>query len=245
MLLSSRYTDYDPIAWFYDRYWGDAFTSRYFDAVERLFLAHIKKNSNILDLCCGSGHLARAISEEGYRVNGIDGSSALIRLAKKNAPKADFTTRDARSFTIIDKFEGVISSYDSLNHVTDLVALAGVFNNVYSALKKEGLFMFDMNLEEGFKSRWVGSASVIDKDHVLATNASYDDDRKTGTINVTTFVHEKHWTRTDATITERCFTKDEIMTRLSKSQFREIRTIDSHYDLNKDEVGRTFFICTK
>lgn len=245
MLFSSRYVDYDSFAWFYDRYWGSAFTERYFDVVERLFLSHISKNANVLDLCCGSGQLAGRISEAGYRANGIDGSASLIKLAKKNAPKAELTTGDARSFTIIDKFEGVLCTYDSLNHIMDLVSLGNVFNNVYSALKKDGVFMFDMNLEEGFRQRWRGSASVIEADHVLATSASFDPELKEGTMNVTTFLREKHWERTDVKITEHCFTKDEVTNRLSKSLFRDIKTADSHRDLGKDEVGRMFFLCVK
>lgn len=245
MLFSSRYSDYDPIAWFYDLYWGDVFTDRYFDVVEQTFLAHLKKNSNVLDLCCGSGKLAAAMSGAGYRINGIDGSAALIKIARKNAPNVDFSTRDARSFTIIDKFEGVICTYDSLNHVMDLVSLANVFNNVYGALKKGGLFMFDMTFEEGFRERWKGSASVVEKDHVLATSASYDTGKREGRMNMTTFVLDKAWKRTDVAIVERCYTKDEITTRLSKSLFRDIKTADSHRDFSKDEVGRIFFTCTK
>jgi len=245
MLFSSRYAEYDSFAWFYDRYWGGVFADRYFDEVERLFLSHVGKSANVLDLCCGSGQLAARIAAKGFRANGIDGSAALVKLAKKNAPGAEFSTGDARSFTIIDKFDGVISSYDSLNHIMDLVTLGNVFNNVYSALKKGGIFMFDMNLEEGFKQRWRGSASVIEQEHVLATSATYDSDRKEGRMNVTTFVNQKHWERTDVTIVEHCFTKDEVTNRLSKSLFRDIKTIDSHRDLNKDEAGRMFFICVK
>jgi len=245
MLFSSRYVEYDSFAWFYDRYWGDAFSERYFDVVQRLFLSHINKNANVLDLCCGSGQLAGRISEAGYRANGIDGSAGLIKLAKKNAPKAELATGDARSFTIIDKFDGVLSTYDSLNHIMDLVSLGNVFNNVYSSLKKDGIFMFDVNLEEGFKQRWRGSASIIEKDHVVATSSTYNPDRKEGIMTVTTFVRERHWTRTDGTITERCFTKDEVTNRLSKSLFRDIKTADSHRDLGKDEIGRMFFLCVK
>ncbi len=245
MLFSSRYVDYDPFAWFYDRYWGDVFSERYFDIIEKLFLSHIGKNTNVFDLCCGSGHLARRMSDLGYRVSGMDGSAALIKLAKKNSPKSEFSTGDARSFTIIDKFEGVLSTYDSLNHIMDLVTLGNVFNNVYSSLKKGGLFMFDMNMEDGFHERWKGSASIIKEDHVLATNATYDSKRREGTMRITTFVREKRWSRTDVTVVEHCFTKDEVTNRLSKSLFRDIKTADSHRELGKAEVGRTFFICVK
>ena len=245
MLFSSRYDDYDPFASFYDRYWGGVFANRYFDIVEKLFLARLHKNAGVFDLCCGSGQLAARMSDVGFRVSGMDGSGALIKLAKKNAPKAELSTGDARSFTIIDKFEGVISTYDSLNHIMDLVSLGNVFNNVYSSLKKGGIFMFDMNVEEGFRERWRGSSSIVRADHVVATSAHFDPEQKEGRMALTTFVREKHWTRTDVTIAEHCFTKDEVMNRLSKSLFRDVKTADSRRELGKDEVGRMFFLCVK
>lgn len=245
MLFSQRYTEYDPFAWFYNRYWGDNFLKQYWDVVQRLFLSQVHKNSNIFDLCCGSGQLANRMSAEGYRVSGLDGSAPLLRYARENAPKVEFMTGDARTFTIIDKFEGVICAYDSLNHIPDLVTLGNVFNNVYSALKKGGVFVFDINVDEGFKARWRGSASVIEKDHVLATNASYDPDKHEGRTSISAFVFEKHWKRIDVTLVEHCFTREDILTRLSKSLFRNTKTYDSHRDLGHAEIGRLFFVSEK
>ena len=44
----------------------------------------------IVDLGCGSGILARELIEDGYRVLGIDISEAMIDLARKKAPDAEF-----------------------------------------------------------------------------------------------------------------------------------------------------------
>jgi SAM-dependent methyltransferase len=246
MLPSPRYSEYDAFAWLYDRYWGTHFIDRYWDVVERLFLSQLGPSANILDLCCGSGQLARKLSEAGHRVSGIDGSASLLRFARKNAPKAEFSTGDARTFTIVDKFDGVISSFDSLNHVMNLVSLGGVFNNVYSALKKNGVFLFDMNMEEGYKARWRGSASVTEADHVLATNAEYRSDTKEASTRITYFVEERRrWMRTDVTLVERCYPREDVATRLSSSLFRAIKTYDSRRDLNHQETGRCFFLCAK
>jgi len=245
MLFADRYVDYDPFAWFYNRYWGSHFAQEYWDIVERVLLSQVPKNANILDLCCGSGQLARRLSDAGYRVSGIDGSGALLHFARDNAPKAEFTTGDARSFTIIDKFDAVVCAYDSLNHIMDLVTLGNVFNNVYSSLKKNGYFFFDMNLEEGFLARWHGTSSAIERDHVLATSSTYVPEHREGRLNVTAFVNEKRWKRIDVTIIEHCFAKEDVLTRLSKSLFRNARTYNSHRELGKPEIGRMFFLSEK
>lgn len=44
----------------------------------------------VVDLGCGSGLLARELTQGGYRVLGIDISEAMIELARKRAPEAEF-----------------------------------------------------------------------------------------------------------------------------------------------------------
>jgi len=245
MLFSTRYADYDTFAWFYDRYWGSTFVTQYYDVVERAVLSQVDKGCNVLDLCCGSGQLAARLSEAGYRVSGIDGSAELLKRARERAPQAEFTASDARTFTIIEKFDIVLSTFDSINHVMDLAQLGTVFNNVYSSLRKDGLFLFDVSSEEGFRARWRGSSSIVEQDHVVASSSIYDVEAKEAVQRHTTFVLDKKWKRLDAAIVERCYGKDEIATRLTKSLFRDIKTFDAQRDFGKQEIGRLFFLCTK
>jgi ubiquinone/menaquinone biosynthesis C-methylase UbiE len=57
---SARYTAYDRFAWVYDRYWAGDFATRVLPVLERLLLASLPAGARILDLCCGTGQLARA-----------------------------------------------------------------------------------------------------------------------------------------------------------------------------------------
>ncbi len=245
MLFSTRYADYDAFAWFYDRYWGSTFLTQYYDVVTRTALSQIDKGCNVLDLCCGSGQLAARLGETGYRVSGIDGSAELLKRAHEHAPQVEFTASDARTFTIIEKFDLVLSTFDSINHVMDLAQLGNVFNNVYSSLRKDGLFFFDVSTEEGYRGRWRGSSSIVEQDHVIASSSSYDAETKEAVQRHTTFVLDKKWKRLDIAIVQRSYSKDEITTRLTKSLFRNIKTFDAQRDLGKQEVGRLFFLCSK
>ncbi|MFZ5997029.1 MAG: class I SAM-dependent methyltransferase [Nitrospirota bacterium] len=47
--------------------------------------------SRLLDLCCGTGHLAQALVSCGFTVVGIDGSSGMLLYAKKRVPDGEFT----------------------------------------------------------------------------------------------------------------------------------------------------------
>lgn len=245
MLFSARYTAYDSFAWLYDRYWGSVSVDLYYDAIERNVLSQLDRGCNVLDLCCGSGRLAARLAEAGFRASGIDGSSELLKRARAHAPQAEFTASDARTFTIIEKFDLVLSTYDSINHIPDLAQLGTVFNNVYSALRKDGLFFFDVSTEEGFRARWSGSSSIVAQDHVVASSASYDPEAKEAVQRHTAFLLEKHWKRHDFEIVERCYSRDELSTRLAKSLFRNIKTFDAQRDFGASEVGRLFFLCAK
>jgi ubiquinone/menaquinone biosynthesis C-methylase UbiE len=52
------------------------------------------KGSHILDLGCGGGRDAKFFTEKGLKVTGIDSSSVLIKLARKEAPIATFKCID-------------------------------------------------------------------------------------------------------------------------------------------------------
>lgn len=49
----------------------------------------------VLDLCCGHGNAAAALREAGATVAGADFSPAMVELARKRVPDADFVVSDA------------------------------------------------------------------------------------------------------------------------------------------------------
>jgi len=140
------YSDYDPFASIYNKYWGDDFTPRVFPILEQMVLRQLPTGARILDLCCGTGQLAGTLTALGYRVTGIDGSPEMLKFARGNAPDAEFINADARTFKLPQQYEAVFSVFDSLNHVMSLEELTDVFRNVYAVLREGGYFFFDMNM---------------------------------------------------------------------------------------------------
>ena len=240
----ARYTDYDAFAWIYNKYWGADSARRFLPVLEKLVLPHLPSQARVLDLCCGTGQLAQALAQRGFQVTGIDGSEEMIRFARMNAPDVEFLVEDARTFRLPAVYHAVVSTYDSLNHVMSLEELSQVFRNVNACLQQGGFFLFDLNMEAGYKDRWQGSFGIVEDDHVCVVRASFDEEERVGRTAITMFRLEgAAWHRFDVTLLQRCYTESEIRSALEGAGFGNIQTFDAQSDLGwSREVGRTFFL---
>ena len=247
-----RYADYDAFAWVYNRHWG-WFAERMLPVLDKLVLKSVPPGASVLDLCCGTGQLAHVLTERGLQVTGVDGSEEMLRYARENAPQAGFILADARSFSLPSEFHLALALFDSLNHIMSLEELAWAFGNVYQALLPGGLFLFDLNMEEGFAARWRGSFGIVEEDHVCVGRSSYRAEEGIGQADFTIFrlvagarqPDAGAWQRTDVTLLEKCYAESDIRGALEDAGFHEIRVLDAHRDLGWRDVGRTFFLCQR
>jgi SAM-dependent methyltransferase len=178
---------YDALADVYDSQWG-FFTRRVLPVIDKLLLARLHSGAHILDLCCGTGQLARSLLDPGYTVTGIDRSRELLRRAKGRAREAHFITADARAFELTRPCDAVVSTFDSLNHLMSPRDFSRMASSVQRALRPGGWFLFDLNMEAGFQSRWAGPPSVtVEVQVVCITQSSYAAVERQGTVHVILF----------------------------------------------------------
>ena len=108
------------------------------------------KDSKVLDLCCGTGHLARYFLERGYRVTGSDLSEAMLDLAREknkdyiDAGQARFFQADAARIETDERYDLVFSTYDALNLLPDLDDLKSCFQCVFKVMTERSMFVFDL-----------------------------------------------------------------------------------------------------
>ena len=69
-----------------------------------------RAGERILDLGCGTGHLAAQIAESGALVTGLDRSPEMVAAARKAYPNLKFEISDARSLSFYEKFDAVFSN---------------------------------------------------------------------------------------------------------------------------------------
>lgn len=107
-----------------------------FTATQTSFLSRLPAAARILDFGCGSGRDTKAFLEQGYRVDAIDGSSELCKLA------SEYTGIQVRHMYFQDL--SAISEYDgiwacsSILHLTR-EELSKVMRKLITALKPNGI----------------------------------------------------------------------------------------------------------
>jgi SAM-dependent methyltransferase len=105
------------------------------------------ETGTVVDLGCGSGILARRVSDAGYEVEGVDLSPAMLDLARRNAPRATFR-RGSLLDAEVPVAVAVTAIGEALNYATDERAgdatLTDVFGRVRASLEPGGIFLFDV-----------------------------------------------------------------------------------------------------
>ena len=120
--MSNSFSDYDAFARAYNRHWGPRAGDTQLPILHDFLLPRLPAKAAILDLCCGSGHLAHLLTMEGYEITGLDGSRELLNFARRNAPRSVFVLADARSFALPTRYDAAICMSDSLNHLLTIAS---------------------------------------------------------------------------------------------------------------------------
>jgi SAM-dependent methyltransferase len=237
---------YDEIAGMYHAMWADWYLPAALPALEDLFFSRVRPGCRVLDLCCGSGHVTRELVQRGYRVTGVDISAPLIELARRDLPGLDLRVRDARELELPDRFDAVLSTFDSLNHLLHLDEVRQTFFGVRRVLEPHGLFVFDMNLEAAYAidlRQWTVS---VKQDSVGLVRGTYDVADKLASTELIWFVRTAHncWTQHRSVVYERCYTQQEVLIALGDAGFTQIEAVAAHGAgvLSALGDGRIFFV---
>lgn len=240
MVTANIDAKYDSWARIYNQYWGARYCEYNLPPFEKLLQQyHISQGANILDLCCGTGHMAQHLIEQGYQVTGLDISAAMLQFARDNAPNAQFILDDARFFSLSANFNAVISPSGSLNHMMTIEELQQVFTKVYNALLDNGVFLFALNLDEGYTS-WNGAISDGDvkDDFAWACCDSYNPVEKIGQFRITIFqLLDNVWQRFDINNLVRAYSQDEILSTLESVGFQDVQVYDRNGNLPDSECN--------
>jgi len=110
--------------------------------------ARLDRGARVLDLCCGGGRHAEALSQQGVRVTGLDLSWDLLRAAVGRAARTgshvDFVRGDMRRIPFADgAFDAVVHFFTAFGYFEDDEENLRVLWEVARMLRPGGWYLFD------------------------------------------------------------------------------------------------------
>ena len=228
---------YQKLAKYYDAIYKRGFYSDYARFVKNVISWIKPGKSRLLDAACGTGLFIGAFKKicPDATVFGFDCSENMISAARKKHKDAKFFVRSFANFKLSNKFDAVVSTFDSVNYILGLNGLKKFFINVAQHLTKEGVFIFDFNT----KLKKINP--LIKKNNILLVNE----------IKNKKFWHSRIVIKEKRSILEerhieRLYSLAEIKSVLRKSGFNKIEAY-SDLEGKKDvaAVARLFVVAGK
>ncbi len=154
------YAKIEPYIGFYEHY-------------ERLYGFYMKilsefKINNILDVGCGNGRMLEHL-QQSYDACGIDLSAKMVEIARKRGVSAE----QKNISQVEEKYDAIVAVADVLNYM-DAKSLKRFLKYIKNALKKDGIFICDINSEYGFCDVADGTMIKEDSEIFLAIDAIFD-----------------------------------------------------------------------
>lgn len=116
----------------------ELFASAPDQAVSALVDAVNAKNGyRALDVCCGPGNVSEALKSRGCDVSGLDFSPAMLALARKRVPGANFVEGDAQDLPFQDNEFDIVVSNLGICHIPDQPR---ALSEVHRVLRPSGRF---------------------------------------------------------------------------------------------------------
>lgn len=143
----------------------------------------------ILDLGCGTGHLALRFLEAGHSYVGLDRSPHMLLLAENRCwryvagHQGRFLQEDVSRFQIGGSFGMALSTYNVLNHLESEEKFRNCFRSVRQCLAKGGRFVFDLHTLAGLKE-WSSTESAQWETESIQCEGEFDEARKMASMRL-------------------------------------------------------------
>ncbi|MBQ8623800.1 MAG: class I SAM-dependent methyltransferase [Oscillospiraceae bacterium] len=242
---------YGIFASYYDLLTGNVDYKKYAKRIDELVKKHGGKKGKLVDLACGTASLSFELEGLGYTVTGCDLSCDMLSYAaqKKYSQNSKITLvqQDMTALSLPGRADVFVCSLDALNHLECLIFVEMTFARVAKYMKKDSLFIFDMNTVYKHKYVLADNAFVFDTDEVFVTwQNEYNDMERSVLITLDFFVpdEEENFQRYSESFKEMAYSVDEIRRSLDNAGLRIIEMYDGlSNDLPHEKTERILFVC--
>ena len=236
-------SNYGIFARYYDRLTNNAEYEVRSDYISGFFNAENKEEYSVLDLACGTGSIAKCLTEKGYKVTGLDKSEEMLAEASLKIG-ANLIKGNMTDFNFNNSFDACICTLDSLNHLNSIEEWESCFKCVHSSIKKGGRFIFDVNTVYKHNVILADNSFIFDEeDFFLAWDNELINENSVRILLDFFIYNGKSYDRYSEEILETAFSVETIKKALSP--YFEIEGIYDELtkDAVKDDSERIFFVC--
>ncbi len=217
--------------------------SQYF--IEKLRFYGVVKG---LDIGCGGGWFTRAFQRAGFSMTGLDISPEMLDYAQaaalREGARGEYLLGDICNFRSPQKYDFATAINDCVNYIPKN-KLPTAFAKVKAALKKGGIFLFDISSERKFRERIANTVSVDDREEVTYLSFNKAEGESVA-MEVTLFVKDERGTyeRLDEAHRQYIYTEEEICAALREGGFT-LLGVEGHLGEDKATSDRILFIAQK
>lgn len=166
---------YQALAPVYDRLMNHVGYDDWTVLIRKIFKKYcLVKNPSVLEIGGGTAMLAQDLTKTDIDYTGSDYSFDMCREAAKKS--FSFFCCDCRNLAVKKKFDLVLFLYDGINYLQTLQDYSQLFNEVYSCLNDNGLFLFDITTETNSIKHFYDYLDFEDYEDISLIRHSYYDD---------------------------------------------------------------------
>ncbi|HEX3318923.1 MAG TPA: class I SAM-dependent methyltransferase [Solirubrobacteraceae bacterium] len=185
----------------------------------------------VVDLGCGSGIWARTLTDAGYEVLGVDRSEAMLEIARRRAPRAEFVHA-----SVLDFVPPVCAAVTAVGEVFCYAGSLAPLHGIAGA----HLILFDVATPA--RARTAGRSFHDGDGWVLCNEVTCDG--STLTRRITTFTrHGDAWRRADEDHALRLFEPTHVLAELRATGYEGHRLRSYGREL-RPSPGLAFFAAT-
>ncbi len=242
---------YGIFASYYDLLTENVDYKEYARRIDELVAKHGGKKGKLVDLACGTASLSLELEKLGYSVTGCDLSCDMLTYAaqKKYSSNSKITLvqQDMTELSLPYKADVFVCSLDALNHLECLIFVEMTFARVAKYMKKDSLFIFDMNTVYKHEHVLADNAFVFDTDEVFVCwQNEYNNIEQSVLITLDFFVVEEDGshTRYSESFKETAYSFESIKKALDNAGLEIKETFDGlSGELPSEKTERILFVC--
>lgn len=222
---------YNRFSDFYDQLVFDIDYDKYSKNILSILEKNNIKEAQILEIGCGTGNLTQKLSKQDcLDIHAFDYSEQMLNHAFQKIgfkENVQLFKNDMYKFPYEEyEYDAIITLLDVINYIVDENKLKSLFSNIYSGLRKGGVFIFDINSRYKLLEVLGDNTYVYERDNIFYTWENYrEGDIIEFTLNF--FVKGKNgYERVIENQTERYYSIEYIQQILENIGFKDVEYVD-------------------